>query len=78
MRIKKILKQTPLETRLLVSNQMAFIELLTEFGVRQDKPWGKDEEELLSRINLLATKHTDLQIKKIKEWEFDGRPLKNK
>ncbi len=70
----EILKQTPLQIRLKVSNQMAFISLLTELGFREDKMWTDDENELLSKLCEAANQHTEHQLETIKEWEKDGRP----
>lgn len=72
--ISEITKQTPLETRLKVLNEMMFIDLLTEMGFREDKMWTEDENEQLSKLCDLAKKLTDLQLSEIKQWEEDGRP----
>jgi hypothetical protein len=72
--IKEILKQTPLETRLKVLNEMMFIDLITEMGFREDKMWTEEENDQLSKLCNLAKKLTDLQLTEIKKWEEDGRP----
>ena len=71
---KKILKETPLKTRLKVANKMAFINLIVELGYREDKMWTDDENELLDKLCGLAKEHTDIILKDIKEWENDGKP----
>lgn len=72
-RIKKILKETPLKTRLEVSNQMAFISLLTELGYREDKMWTNEEGDLLKKLCQSAKKHTQHQLRQIEKWEKDGK-----
>lgn len=71
---KKRMKKTSLEIRLKVSNQMAFISLLTELGFREDKPWGPDEDTLLQKLCDSAKRHTVDQLETIAKWEKDGRP----
>ena len=56
--IDKLIKETPLEVRLKVDNEMAFITLLSELGLRDDKMWTKDEDEMLSKLIDFAKKHT--------------------
>ena len=73
-KIAKILKETPLKTRLEVSNQMAFISLLTELGFREDKYWTDDEDELLKKLCQSAKKHTKHQLQQIEKWKQDGEP----
>jgi hypothetical protein len=72
--IDKMLRETPLATRLRVSNEMTFISLLTELGYREEKAWGDDEQELLNKLCNIAKSHTDHQIQQILEWEKDGKP----
>jgi hypothetical protein len=72
--IKKILKETPLETRLKVSNEMAFIMLITELGFRENKMWNENdpkEMELLGKLCKFAEEHTKNQMKTIEEWKKD-------
>lgn len=72
--IEKILKETPLETRLKVDIELAFINLLTELGYRENKVWEDDEEDKLQRLFELANELTTSHLETIKEWEKDGRP----
>jgi|AntRauTorcE11897_2_1112592.scaffolds.fasta_scaffold09027_8 hypothetical protein len=72
--IDKLIKETPLEVRLKVDNEMAFITLLSELGLRDDKMWTKDEDEMLSKLIDFAKKHTQYQLETIKKWEDDGKP----
>lgn len=71
MKIKQILKETPLKIRLQVGNEMAFISLLTELGFREDKMWEESENELLSKLMKSASEHTENQLKTIKKWQKD-------
>ena len=64
-----ILADIPLRTRLIVSNQIAFINLITELGYREDKPWGDDENEMLQKLCELAIKHADDILEEIDEAE---------
>jgi hypothetical protein len=70
----KRIKEVPLKTRLLVSNQMDLISFLTAIGVRECKPWGDDEDELMSKLCHAASEMTDRQLKTIQGWEDDGKP----
>ena len=72
--IKKILKETPLKTRLYVLNSMSMSALLVELGYREDKPWGDDEEEIAVKLDKYAKKITRWQLEDIKKWEKDGKP----
>lgn len=65
-----------LETKLKVSNDMAFISLLTELGYRPDKMWGPDEEETYKKLMKASQKHTDYQLGLIKESEPAEKPKK--
>lgn len=67
-------KEIPLETRLRVLNQMAFISLLTELGYREEKMWTSDEDERFDKLMNIANKHTEDIMKEISEWEKDGKP----
>lgn len=37
--VEQLLKRIPLHTRLKVSNEFAFMNLITELGYREDKYW---------------------------------------
>jgi hypothetical protein len=79
--IEKILKETPLETRLKVSNEMAFIMLITDLGFRENKMWDENdpkEMELLGKICKFAIEHTKNQIETIEEWKKDFEEKSNK
>jgi len=72
--LDKILKETPLDTRLKVSNQAAFINLITELGFRENKSWDEEDEKdnaLLLKLTKLANEHTDNQVKTLRNWEDD-------
>lgn len=64
----------PLDTRIRVSSQMAFINLITELGYREDKMWTPDEDELLNKLMNLAEKHTQDILNEIKECKDEGSP----
>ena len=70
----KLVKEIPLKTRLKVTNEMAFINLIVELGYREDKMWTDDENEILSKLYLLAEEHTDSILKDLEEWDKDGNP----
>lgn len=65
---------TPLDIRIRVSNQMAFINLITELGYREDKIWTPDEHELLNKLMNLAEKHTQDILQEIKEYNEEHSP----
>lgn len=72
--VEKLLKETPLEIRLKVSNEMAFIMLITELGYRENKMWDENNEkdnEILNKLLRFAKKHTEDQMKTIEEWKKD-------
>ena len=73
-RLDKIVKRIPIETRIRVSSEMAFINLIVELGYRENKTWSDDEDELLGKLCKLAKEHTDDILKTIDEWEKDGKP----
>ena len=62
---KNVIINTPLETRIKVLNEMAFINLIVELGYRESKMWTKDEDELLNKLLELADEHTDDILKEI-------------
>ena len=65
--IRKLLEDIPLKTRLKVLNEMAFIDLITELGYREEKMWSDEEDELLSKLCKLALKHTENILEEIEE-----------
>ena len=62
---KNVIINIPLETRIKVLNEMAFINLIVELGYRESKVWTKDEDELLNKLLELADEHTDDILKEI-------------
>ena len=72
--LEELSKTCPLEIRLRVTTEMAFISLLTELGYREDKMWTEDENEILTKLCLFAKKVTQWHLKEIEQWEKDGRP----
>jgi len=72
--LEKLTKEIPLKTRIKVGTEMAFINLLTELGYREDKMWTDEEDEILNKLCELASKHTDDILEDIEEWKADGCP----
>ena len=64
--IEKLLKETSLDTRLNVINEMMIIDFLTVMGYREDKMWSEDEDNQLSKLCDFAKKMTKLQLDEIK------------
>jgi len=73
--ISKLLKETSLQIRLEVDNEFAFINLITELGFREDKMWEECEDPMLCKLMNLAHELAKRQIKTIKRWEKDGKPI---
>lgn len=71
----KTLKEVPLDIRLNVINEFAFIDLITELGYREEKAWTDEENETLSRLMNLAKKLTLRTLQEIAKWEQDGKPI---
>ena len=59
---------TPLDIRIRISTQMAFINLITELGYRENKYWTPDEDELYKKLMDLAENHTQDILQEIKEY----------
>jgi hypothetical protein len=59
---------TPLDIRLNIINQIAFINLITELGYRKDGYWTPDEDEILDKLCNLANKHTQYILEEIEEF----------
>jgi len=59
---------TPLDVRLNVINQIAFINLITELGYREDKYWTPEEDEILNKLCRLANKHTTDILRELEEY----------
>lgn len=65
--LERISKKTKLSIKLKVLNEMAFIDLLSVLGYREEKAWTPEEDEILLKLINHAKKHTDRQLKEIKE-----------
>lgn len=74
--IESISKSIDLKSRLQVRTEMAFIELITLLGYREDKMWtdSKEDNEMLQKIHDLSVQITKDHLESIKKWEEDGRP----
>ena len=75
--LEKIVKEIPLEIRLKVSNEMAFISLITDLGYRKDKMWDENDKvdnEIFCKLMKLAKEHTAHQLEEIEKWKKDGEP----
>lgn len=72
--IEGILKKTPLKTRLKVSTEMAFINLISELGYRENKMWTDDENETLNKLCALAMDLVNDHIEDFEQWQKDGKP----
>lgn len=72
--LEKIRKETPLKTRLKVSTEMAFINLISELGYRENKMWTEDEDETLNKLCALAKDLANDHIKEFEQWQKDGKP----
>jgi hypothetical protein len=58
----------PLDVRIRVTTQMAFIDLITELGYREDKSWGPDEDETLNKLMKLANEYAKDVLKELEEY----------
>lgn len=65
--VDRIRFRTTLEQKLQVSNEMAFISLITDLGYREDKMWTEAEDKLLYKLLDLASVHTKNQMDEIAE-----------
>lgn len=65
----EILSEIPLETKIKVSTEIAFIDLIHELGFREEKPWSDEDNEMLNKILEFAEKHAKHIIEIIKEDE---------
>jgi hypothetical protein len=59
---------TPLDIRLNVINQIAFINLIRELGYRKSGYWTPEEDEILDKLCNLANKHTQDILEEIEEF----------
>ena len=65
--IERILNETSLDTKIRVTTEADYIMLLTKLGLRENKMWSQDDEELLSKLMEEADKHTDRIMKLMHE-----------
>jgi len=70
--LDRLRDRTKLETHFKVSNEMAFINLITELGYREEKMWTDEEDEILQKLCDLAQDHTDNLLRQV-EKELDKR-----
>lgn len=59
--VDQILNNVPLETKVKVATEMAFINLITELGYRENKAWDEGNEEdmrVLKKLTSLAKEQT--------------------
>lgn len=70
--LDKLRDRTKLETHFKVSNEMAFINLITELEYREEKMWTDEEDEILKKLCGLAQDHTDNLLRQV-EKELDKR-----
>jgi|AntAceMinimDraft_10_1070366.scaffolds.fasta_scaffold04588_2 hypothetical protein len=72
--LSKAMKKIPLKTRLKVSTEMAFMDLIVELGYREDKGWTDEEDEKLQKLCDLASTLADHHIEEMNQWVKDGKP----
>lgn len=70
----EMVKNIPLKTRIKVSTEMAFIDLITKLGYRPNKMWTDDEQHLLDKLCGLADELSTDLIKEFEQWQKDGKP----
>ena len=73
--ISKLLKQTTLETRLSVLNEMRFIDLITDLGYRDECIWTPEEDRILQKICEFSKKLALEQIEEFNKWKEDGERI---
>jgi len=71
--VNRIRMKIGLKTKLKISNQMAFISLITDMGYREDKMWSDEDEHILHKICKLADQHTQNQLELIEKHLNDFR-----
>ena len=64
--IERMLKKIPLEIKIQVACEMAFINLLSELGYREGA-WTDEEDEKMIKLYFLADKLTNEIMESIKE-----------
>lgn len=67
--LDRLRKKITLEMRLEASNTAAFIDLITDLGYRESKPWSSDEDDLLNEIVQRANKLAKQQLAEIEKWK---------
>ena len=67
--VDRILSKITIENEIEVSNQMMFLTILTDLGLREEKSWGEDEEELYFKLLKLAKKHSKHQMEIINKYQ---------
>lgn len=72
--IESISKSIDLKSRLQIRTEMAFIELITLLGYREDKMWtdSKEDDEMLQKIHDFSVQITNDHLESIKKWQEDG------
>lgn len=71
--IEKMVNNVPLKNRIKVANEMAFINLITQLGYREDKMWTDEEDEILNKICELAENHTNRILEEIENEKYKKR-----
>jgi len=59
-------KNVPLNIKIKVMNRMAFINLLSKLGYRENKRWGDDESERLNMLYNLSDELSEDILKLVK------------
>ena len=57
--IKRLREETSLRVKIKVATEMAFLTLPADLGLREDKAWTSEDDELFDKIISLAHKHSD-------------------
>jgi len=65
--VRKMLDNIDLETKVKVDCEMAFINLITELGYREDKMWTPDEDEQFGKLIYLADKLADEILEEVRK-----------
>jgi len=74
-KVKKMVRDMPLEIRLKVENEMLIQFYLVEIGHIPGGFWSDDKEKMYGKsFREFAEKVTKAQLSVFKQWEKDGRP----
>ncbi len=65
--VKRLREKTSLRIKIKVATEMAFLTLPADLGLREDKAWTSEDDELFDKIISLAHKHSDYIMKLINE-----------